>query len=136
MNFPPRCLLPLAAALLLAGCDSPERTLNTTRKQLSEFRASPDDAKLAAVNQSLEKLDRQIQELGKKDPAAAAALSREAVLLHGDLQAAKLARTLNDAKNAIQGFGEAAKSFGKSFTETLSSVQKEATNQPAPADNH
>ena len=114
------------AALLLAGCDSAQRTADTARKQLAEFQAAPDSAKQAAVERSLAKLDQQIASLQDKgDSANAAILRRQAASLKGDFQAARLAKTLNDAKNAIQGFGEAIKDAGKSFNNTLRNSAKE-----------
>lgn len=116
-------------ALLFAGCDSPQRTVDTARKQLAAFQAAPDAAKLAAVEQSLAKLDQQIEALkAKGDSVQTDLLRRQASNLKSDLQAAKLAKTINDAKNAIQGFGEAIKEAGKSFNETLRNGSKE-TNQ-------
>ena len=56
-------------ALALAGCDSPTRTVETTRRQIAEFQASPTDQRQAAVEESLAKLDVQIAELAKKGDA-------------------------------------------------------------------
>ena len=124
--------LPIAlcalAALLLIGCDSAQRTAETTRKQLSEFHAAPDITKQAAIEQSLAKLDRQIDDLEKKgDTVQADIFRRQAASLKGDFQAARLAKTLNDAKNAIEGFGNAIKEAGKSFGETLINSSKDTT---------
>ena len=117
------------AVFLLSGCDSAQRTVDTARRQLSEFKAAPDNAKQAAVEQSLAKLDGQIAALEKKgDNANADIFRRQASGLKGDFQAARLAKTLNDAKNAIQGFGDALKEAGKSFNDTLRNSSKE-TNQ-------
>ena len=113
------------AALFLVGCDSAQRTVDTTRRQLSEFQAAPDNAKLAAVEQSLAKLDRQIADLEKSgDKVQADIFRRQAASIRGDFQAARLAKTLNDAKNAFQGFGEAIKDAGKSFNATLQNASK------------
>ena len=119
-------VLCLLAALSLAGCDSAQRTAETARRQLSEFQAAPGAAKQAAVEQSLAKLDREIEALQEKGQVAdAAVFRRQAASLKGDFQAARLAKTLNDAKNAIQGIGEAIKDAGKSFNDTLRNSSRE-----------
>lgn len=118
----------VVVVLTLAGCDSPSRTVETTRKQLSEFQANPDAARQAAVEKSLDKLDSQVAELEKKGLGTQAdEFRRESFTLHTDFQAAKMARAINDAKNAIQGFGEAFKAAGKSFSETFKNSD---TNHP------
>ena len=117
-----------AALILLAGCDSPSRTIDAARKQLSAFQAAPNAEKQAEVERSLARLEAQVDELEKKGDHIQADLFRsQASSLRTDFQAAKLARALNDAKNAIQGIGEAIKDAGKSFSETL---KNGSTNQP------
>ncbi len=121
----------LLAGLLLVlfwGCNSPSRTVENARKQLAEFQAAPDAEKQAAVEKSLAKLDSQVEELEKKgDRARADVFRRQAFSLRTDFQAAKMARALNDARNAIQGIGDAFKDAGKSFSETFKNAE---TNSP------
>jgi uncharacterized lipoprotein YajG len=117
-----------AALLVLAGCDSPSRTIDTARKQLSAFQAAPDAEKQAVVERSLAKLDAQVEALEKKgDHVQADTFRRQASSLRTDFQAAKLASAINDASKAIQGIGEAFKDAGKSFSETF---KNGGTNQP------
>ncbi len=124
-----RLLLCALAAVFLVACDSPERTVQTARKQLNEFQAVPDSARQAAVEQTLAKLDGQIAELEKKgDVVQVDLFRRQAASLKGDFQAARLAKTINDTKNAIKGIGEAMKDAGKSFSETLKNSAKD-TNE-------
>ena len=81
-----------AALLVLAGCDSPARSADTARKQLAAFQAAPDAQKQAAVEQSLDKLDAQVDELDKSgDHVQADLFRRQASSLRTDFQAAKLA---------------------------------------------
>jgi ABC-type Fe3+ transport system substrate-binding protein len=123
-----RWIFAVAVVLVLAGCDSPSRTIDTARKQLAEFQAAPDAEKQAAVEKSLDKLDAQIEQLAQKgDRSQADLLRSQASGLHTDFQAAKMARAFNDVKNAIQGIGDAFKDAGKSFSETL---KKDGTNPP------
>ena len=117
-----------AALVVLAGCHSPARTADTARKQLAAFQAAPDAQKQAAVEQSLARLDAQVDELDKNgDHVQADLFRRQASSLRTAFQAAKMARAFNDAKNAIQGIGEAFKDAEKSFSETL---KNSGTNTP------
>ena len=117
-----------AALLVLAGCDSPSRTADTVRKQLSAFQAAPDAEKQAAVERSLAKLDAQVDELDKNgDHAQADIFRRQASGLRTDYQAAKLAGAFNNVSKAIRGIGEAFKDAGKSFGETFKNT---GTNNP------
>lgn len=120
----------LAATVLiaLAGCDSPSRTVESTRQKLAAFQAAPDAGKQTAVEASLAKLDGQVEQLYQKGDRAQADLFREqASGLRTDFQAAKIARAFSDAKNAIQGIGEAFKEAGESFSKTL---KNSSTNNP------
>mgnify|MGYP003612523928 CR=1 FL=1 len=113
----------LAAVMVFAGCDSPSRTVDTTRRQLSAYQANPDAANQAAVEESLAKLDAQVGELEKKgDRVQADLFRRQAFSLRTDFQAA-----INSASKAIQGIGEAFKDAGKSFSETFKNSE---TNNP------
>jgi len=121
-------LVVASALLVLAGCDSPSRTADTARKQLSAFQAAPDAEKQAEVERSLAKLDTQVDELEKNgDHVQADLFRRQAFTLRTDFQAAKLASAFNNASKAIQGIGEAFKDAGKSFSETF---KNGGTNQP------
>ncbi|MCK9588738.1 MAG: hypothetical protein WC076_12115 [Terrimicrobiaceae bacterium] len=123
-----RWMIAAASLAVLAGCDSPSRTVDAARKQLSAFQAAPDAEKQATVERSLAKLDAQVEELEKKgDRVQADLFRRQALGLRTDFQAAKMARALHDASKAIQGIGEAFKDAGKSFSETLKNSD---SNQP------
>jgi Skp family chaperone for outer membrane proteins len=109
----------VVVTVFLTGCDSPQRTIGSLRQEIADFKAEPNAVKQAKIEENFAKLDRQIQQEAAKNEDAAGALRREYASLQGEYQAARLARTLNDAKNAIQGIGEAfqegAKSFGEAF---------------------
>ena len=109
----------MALTVLLAGCDNPQRTVDTLRAEIAAFKAEPNAAKEAKIEEHFAKLDKQIQQTAAKNEDAASDLRRQYAGLQGDFQAAKLARTLNDAKNAIQGIGEAFKEGAKSFSDTF-----------------
>ncbi len=115
-----RLLIALAVATVLVGCDSPERTVERTRQQISAYQAAPDSKKQAEIEASLDKLDTQVARMEKSgDEAGASALRRQTRLLRNDFQAAILARTINDTSKAIQGIGDAFKDLGKTFSETF-----------------
>jgi len=102
--------------VVLMGCDSPERTVDTLRKEISAFQAAPDDEKQAAIEKNFARLDEQIIALKKKgDRDKADSYEEQEANLRSDYQAAKLGRAVQDAKKAIQGFGEAIKSDVKSI---------------------
>lgn len=119
----------LAVAVGLAACDSPGRTVQTTKSQIAAFQANPDSAKQAAVEESLARLDLQVGELEKKgDTIQADLFRRQAASLRSDFQAAKMSKAINDAKKAIEGIGDAFKDAGKTIGEALKSSSD--TNQP------
>ena len=121
-----RSLLAVACLVALAGCDSPSRTVDSAKKELSAFQAAPDAEKQAAVEQTLAKLDAQIDALDKKgDHTQADIFRQQAFDLRSDFQAAKVAKALKDATKAIQGIGEAFKEAGKSLGEAFKN-----TNNP------
>ena len=123
-----RWIFAVAAVMVFAGCDSPSRTVDTTRRQLSAYQANPDAANQAAVEASLAKLDAEVGELEKKgDRIQADLFRRQAFSLRTDFQAAKMATAINSASKAIQGIGEAFKDAGKSFSETFKNSE---TNNP------
>lgn len=119
----------LAAVLCgLAGCDSPTRTVDTARQQISAYQAHPDARHQAAVEESLAKLDVQIGDLEKKgDHPRADLFRRQASSLRADFQAAKMVQAIQSATKAIQGIGEAFKDAGKSFEKVFGSSE---TNHP------
>lgn len=116
------CLL-LLSVFVLASCDSPERTVDTLRKQITSFKATPTDAIQLQIEQSFAKLDTQIDKLeASGKPNEASVLRRQESTLRSDYQAAKVAKTINDAKSAIQGIGESLKDVGRSIENVFQST--------------
>jgi Sec-independent protein translocase protein TatA len=106
-------------ALSLAGCDNPQRTVDTLRTEIAEFKKAPDEKKQTQIDAHFAKLQQQIAQVETKNATQADLLKRQYAGLQGEYQAAKLAKTLNDARNAIQGLGEAFKEGAKSFSDSL-----------------
>ena len=128
MNRSTAALVAFCLAIGLAGCDSPARTVSTTRKKIADFQAAPNDRRQSDVEESLAILDTQIEVLAKKGDTVQCELFRQqASRLRSDFQAAKLSRTFTDAKNAIQGIGDAFKGAGKIIGDTIKNA---ATNEP------
>jgi hypothetical protein len=113
----------LLGAVLLSGCDSPQRTIDSLRKELMEFKAAPDDAKEARIEADFAKLENQIAVVQQKGDPRADDLRAQLASLRGEYQTAKIARALQNARSAIQGFGEALKDTAKSVEDALKSSQ-------------
>lgn len=126
-------LLPWLAGLLVigvAGCDNPQTTVKTLREDIKAFRANPSREQQAQIEQKFAKLDAQINRLaksGKSDEVAN--LKRQAFDLQTDYQAARFAQTVNDAKNAVQGIGDAVRDAGKSFGDLFRPASPDQTPQ-------
>ena len=103
-------LLLALSAFFLSGCDNPQKTADSLRREIAEFKATPTETKRLQIEQSFTKLESQIAALEKRgDDIKADSLQTQLIDLRADYQAAKMAKALNDAKNAIQGLGEAVK---------------------------
>ncbi len=118
-------LLPVVCtiSLFLIGCDRPERTVDHLRKEIMEFRASPDDQKSAAIEMNLAKLDAQILKLRAQESTDKVNfLEEQRDSLASDFEAAKVRPTLQDAKSApkgIQNVIQKTEKTGESLKEEL-----------------
>jgi len=112
-------LVLVLAAVALAGCDSPQRTIDSLRKEIMEFKAAPDEKKQANIDEKFAKLEGQIAELQQRGDPKAEELRSQLVSLRADYQAARMAKAVQDAKSAIQGFGEALKDTAKSVEDAF-----------------
>jgi len=107
------------AAALLAGCDNPQRTVDSLRKELIEFKAAPDEKRQAKIDEHFARLESQIAALQQRGDPKAEALKSQLASLRADYQAARMAKAVQDAKNAIQGFGEALRDTAKSVEDAF-----------------
>lgn len=110
-----RALLLLAAAVLLAGCDHPQKTADKLRQEILDYKTAPSDVKQARIELDFAKLEEQVAGLEKKNSPQAPGMREQLISLRADYQAAKLARTVEDARKAIQGVGEAIKDSAQSI---------------------
>ena len=88
-----------------------------------EFKAAPDEKKQAKIEASFAKLESQIAALQQRGDEKTDELNRQLASLRNDYQAAKMAKALQDAKSAIQGFGEALKDTAKSVEDAFKDSQ-------------
>ena len=109
----------LFGAVVLVGCDSPQRTVASLRKEITEFKAGPDEKTQAKIEEDFAKLERQISELEQRGDPAAGELRNQLVSLRSEYQAAKISKAVQDARDAIQGFGQALKDTARSVEEAF-----------------
>ena len=109
----------LLSAMLLVGCDSPQRTVDSLRKEILEFKTAPNERTRVKIDQDLAKLERQIAELQQRGDPSADEVWNQLVSLRSEYQAAKISKAVQDTRNAIQGFGEALKETARSVEEAF-----------------
>lgn len=112
-----RLALAAVLAVFLVSCDNPQRNIDSLRRDIAAFRATPTDAAQAQIEADLSKLESQIAALN--NPEKQQLFRLQVKDLRGDFQAAKIARTVNDAKNAILGVGEAFKDGARTIQEAF-----------------
>jgi predicted small secreted protein len=123
-----RKILLLLAAVVLVSCNNPQNTVDRLRKEIESFQGNPTPEKQVVIDKSFIELDDQIAVLEKNGDTAKAAQFRQAeASLRGDYQVAKMAKTIQDAKNAIENFGEAVKSGAQNIQDAF-----KATPEPTP----
>lgn len=119
----------LALSLTLVGCDSPQHTADVLQREITDFQTAPTEKKKISIEEHFAKLEKQIAALEKAGhDEEASTLNARRIDLRSDYQAAKMAKALNDAKNAVQGFGEAVKdgadSIGDFFKKSGTTTEK------------
>jgi hypothetical protein len=122
-------IIPFAAlaAVLLAGCETPENTLRTLQDEVSAYASKPSDEAVGRIDANFAKLDAQItglRENGKTDQAETITNQRDA--LQAQYAAARMTASLLKAKEAAANVGEAFRKVGEALSQTLKGV---STNQ-------
>lgn len=116
MKTPAFFLIALLFILSVAGCDNPQHTADVLRREIADFQSAPTDEKKISIEEHFAKLEHQIDTLERKGrDEEASRLNSQRIDLKSDYQAAKMSKTLNDAKNAVQGLGEAVKDGAQSI---------------------
>ena len=114
-----KCLL-LIPLLLLAACDSPKKTLDGLQNEIAAYSIEPTPDAEQKIEAGFEKLDADIAKLNETGKATeAAALQRQVDTLRSRYDAARLAGSLQKARNAIQGFGQSVKNLGEQIGEVF-----------------
>jgi uncharacterized protein YukE/predicted small secreted protein len=113
-----RAFLALAfGAAVLAGCDNPQMTIDSLRKDITELSPGSNGeemrAKMAKIDDKFAKLESQITALEQRGDPKADEFKRQLASLRGEYQAKKMLQAVQDAKNAIQSVGEALRDTAK-----------------------
>ena len=110
-------LIPL---LFLAACDSPKKTLDGLQNEIAAYSLQPTPDAEQKIQAGFEKLDADIAKLNDsgKTPEAAT-LQRQVDALRSQYDTARLAGSLQKARNAIQGFGQSVKNLGEQIGEVF-----------------
>ena len=120
------CIVILLGAVLLVGCDSPQRTIASLRKEIAEFKTAPEEKTRVKIEQDFLKLERQVAELQQRGDPSAGELRNQLVSLRSEYQAAKISKAVQDARDAIQGFGQALKDTARSVSEAFKNADTNA----------
>jgi hypothetical protein len=113
-------LIILPTILFLTGCDSPKKTLDGLQSEIAAYSIEPTPAAEQKIELGFEKLDADIAKLNDSGKTAeAASLQRQVDALRSRYDTARLAGSLQKARNAIQGFGESVKNLGEQIGEVF-----------------
>ena len=123
-----RALALLACAVMLAGCDNPQGTADRLRKEIAEYKVKSSDELQVKIDQDFLKLQEQVAKLERDGSDKAEGLHDQLVDLKTDYQAAKMAKTIQDAKSALQGFGDVLKEGAKSIEKAFKSTNDSTNN--------
>ena len=113
-------LIILPTILFLTGCDSPKKTLDGLQSEIAAYSIKPTPAAEQKIEEGFEKLDADIAKLNDSGKTAeAASLQRQVDALRSRYDTARLAGSLQKARNAIHGFGESVKNLGEQIGEVF-----------------
>lgn len=113
-------LIILPTILFLTGCDSPKKTLDGLQSEIAAYSIEPTPAAEQKIELGFEKLDADIAKLNDSGKTAeAASLQRQVDALRSRYDTARLAGSLQKARNAIHGFGQSVKNLGEQIGEVF-----------------
>ena len=108
-----RTLLALAVgAALLTGCDSPQRTIDSLRKDITEFKATSDEKTQAKIDESFAKLEGQVAVLQQRGDPKAEAFKSQLASLRADYQAARMTKAGSMPRSASASCATSARLVG------------------------
>jgi outer membrane murein-binding lipoprotein Lpp len=112
-------------AVILAGCDSPRKTVDQLRQEITAYKDAPSEAAKTKIDEDFAKLGTQIAKLEAKGKTSdASAYRASAENLRADYRAAQMVHALKDAQSAVQGIGNALQEAGKSFGDAFRAPAK------------
>ena len=110
-------LLPL---LLLVACDSPQKTIEALQRDIAAYSIESTPSAEEKIQTGFEKLDTDISKLNAAGKTSEAeALQRQVGGLRSQYETARLAGSLQKARNALEGFGQSVKNLGQQIGETF-----------------
>jgi len=110
----------LLAALLLAGCDSAQKSTTALETEITAYTAAPNAEKAGKIRELFARLDGQIIKLsaaGHREEADAFQRQRDALQLR--FTAAQVAGNLQNVKKAAENLGQAFRQAGEAFGEAF-----------------
>lgn len=121
----------LLVALLFAGCDNPQRTVDELKQDLASYRAKATDDGKIRIEVGFEKLDQQIAKLNQKGESLKAdVLQGQRDDLATEYTTAQLGKVVNDATEAFKGFGKAFEKAGRDIKQAIQDQNQAASNAP------
>ena len=113
-------VLLVLAALVLAGCDSPERTTASIQRDLASYSEKPDPATAARIEDGLNRLEAQIVKLRAAGRGTEAdTWQQECDAMRLRFTAAKMAGSIQNMKQAAQNLGNAFRQAGEALGDAL-----------------
>ena len=113
-------LLLLLPLLLLVACDSPQRTIEALQRDIAAYSIEPTPAAEEKMQDGFAELDADISKLNAAGKSSEAeALQRQVDALRSQYDTARLAGSLQKARNAIEGFGQSVKNLGEQIGEVF-----------------
>lgn len=126
-------LLLLLAVAAFTGCDSPNGTVESLRRDIAAYKADPSPEREASIQASFQKLDEQIEALETSGKSSEATTYRDSEAnLRADFRAARMVQALEDAQSAVKDVGDAFKEAGRSIGEVFRSPAEPATSRSDP----
>ena len=113
-------LLLLLPLLFLVACDSPQKTIEALQRDIAAYSIEPTPAAEEKIQAGFARLDADISKLNAAGKSSEAeALQRQVVALRSQYDTARLAGSLQKARNAIEGFGQSVKNLGEQIGEVF-----------------
>jgi hypothetical protein len=112
----------LLAVLVVAGCDSAQRTVDTLQKEIATYPSAPSAEAAEKIEQSFDRLDQKIGRLrsaGKIQEAES--LDQQRQNLQAQYLAARMTEGLQKMKQAAEGLGAAFREAGEAFGTAIKS---------------